>query len=339
VSTTHETKAQRQARLRAEAERLNAAAEQAWGAYDGLLAQGLGIDHRLNIASMRSMRPFAEAPPAQPVFQPQPPPPDPARASSIFGRLSESVSPENARARFAREQAEWPIQCQRIAEANARAHAAHQAAMYAYHERWRAHEARRVQVDGHIDRLEHGYAGGDPDAVELYCGIVLDKTPYPLHFPHGGSVEFSKGTSTLVCERPLPPLALMPKVAHVRYVASRDEFDQDPPTEKEKANWYGGIICRIAIRTLYEIFQGEWAGHVQAVVFNGTLETTDRSTGHPAKCCIASVRAERSAFGQLNLAKVLPVACFNGLDGRLTSPLLALKPIEPFAEFRGTEKA
>src|SRR5205085_4918437 len=86
-------------------------------------------------------------------------------------------------------------------------------------------------------------------------------------------------------------------------------------------------IAQITLRTLYEIFKADRPGHVEIIVFNGYVASTDKRTGHPSRTCLITVRTSRDTFTQLNLSKVDPPACLNMLNASVSKSPAELAPV------------
>lgn len=92
-------------------------------------------------------------------------------------------------------------------------------------------------------------------------------------------------------------------------------------------------MAQSALRTLYEVFQADRTGHIETVVFNGHLDTLDRSTGKPIRPCLVTVRTTKHAFAELDLANVEPAACLKHLGANVSRSPTELLPVRPVLEF------
>ena len=71
----------------------------------------------------------------------------------------------------------------------------------------------------------------------------------------------------------------------------------------------------IALRTLYELFRADEAKAIDSIVFNGIVDTIDKSTGQNIKPCIMSIQVSRDEFLAIHLQQVDPKSCFRKLKG------------------------
>ena len=83
------------------------------------------------------------------------------------------------------------------------------------------------------------------------------------------------------------------------------------------------------LRTLHEVFEGDYAGVCGAAVVNGWVQGVDPATGKDFRSCIASCEAEREGFSEIDLGRVEPEACFRQLKGLGATRLASLKPVAP----------
>ena len=142
-------------------------------------------------------------------------------------------------------------------------------------------------------------------------------------------MAYEPGSKTLVVEAQLPTLAEMPTVVEYRYVASRDEVDEKHLKAKDVAELYENVLLQLALRTIHEVFESDYAGQCEIVVFNGTVEDVDRATGKDFRACIISLQAAREEFEAIDLGRVDPRACFRGLKGVSGSRLSQMQPVRP----------
>jgi restriction system protein len=102
---------------------------------------------------------------------------------------------------------------------------------------------------------------------------------------------------------------------------------------REAADFYEDVAIQAALRTLHEVFEGDYAGHCASVVFNGVVRTVDRATVRAVEMYVLSVRASRDEFLNLDLSRVEPRACFGQLGGLSGAKLSQLAPVRPIRAF------
>lgn len=180
-----------------------------------------------------------------------------------------------------------------------------------------------------IEAFRKAYEAGVSDYVEQYVSLVLARSVFPSTFSRECTVAFSSPDKTVVVNVPLPTPDDLPQVVEYRFVASRAVTDEKRMKMKELAELYDQVVVQTVLRTLHEIFEGDYAGHCAIAVVNGTIESVDRSTGKDYAACIVSCQAERGAFVDIDLGRVEPLACFRSLKGLSGSKMIGLQPVRP----------
>jgi restriction system protein len=142
-------------------------------------------------------------------------------------------------------------------------------------------------------------------------------------------MDFVSETGVLIIDYELPSVEALPKLKGVKYVQSRDTFEESCLRESETAQLYDDALYQTCLRTLYEIFQTDEVKAIKSITFNGWVSFTDKATGKPAHACILSVQSSKEAFSQINLAAVEPKACFRSLKGVGSAKLSGMSAIVP----------
>ncbi len=169
--------------------------------------------------------------------------------------------------------------------------------------------------------------------MEWLAGKVLERSVYPDGFPRLYQVAYRPENHDLVIEFELPPQSVIPMARAYKYVKARDAIDSVPRSQSEIKQIYAKLIACVALRTLHEIFTATPHEIVEAIVFNGRINTTDQATGKKARPHLLSVQAERGIFEDLVLADVNPVACLKRLNALVSPNPYDLEAIEPFITF------
>jgi len=202
------------------------------------------------------------------------------------------------------------------------------------------HERRAAEIradatarNAVVEARRAAFATGDAEAVEWFVGQVLDASRYPDGFPRQYQVAYRPENRDAVVEFELPPQHVIPAVRGYRYVKTRDAIDPILRPENEIKQRYARLIACVALRTLHEIFAATPGDVVEAVVFNGRVNTIDRATGKPIRPHLLSVSAERATFADLVLAAVEPAACLKRLNALVSPNPFDLEAVEPFIAF------
>jgi restriction system protein len=192
----------------------------------------------------------------------------------------------------------------------------------------RDQEERNAKIDAKQDK----YMSCDPSAIVEYCGMVLDASEYPETFPSGFEVDYIAETRMLVLDYSLPGLDALPRFKAYRYVATKAEIQPVAVADSWLNKTYDSVLYQIALRTLYELFQSDVVGALDAAVFNGWVNSTDKATGKEVNACVLTIQANKAEFLAINLAQVDPKACFKKLKGISAAKLTALSPVRPILQ-------
>lgn len=195
-----------------------------------------------------------------------------------------------------------------------------------------AHEQAQREHNVSIDAFRAAYEAGEHEAIEQYVSLVLARSVYPSTFSRDCEVAYVPAERTVVVNVPLPTPDDLPQITEFRYVASRQAVDVKRMKDKDLSALYEDVVIQTMLRTLHEIFEGDYAKHCALAVVNGTIHAVDRATGRDYRACIASCQAERNSFLEIDLARVDPRACFRGLKGLSGSQLIGLQPVRPIRE-------
>jgi restriction system protein len=87
-----------------------------------------------------------------------------------------------------------------------------------------------------------------------YCKMVLSNSKYPDTFPSDASIDFVEETRTVVVDYCLPDIGTLPTLKEVKYVATRDAFQEVHVNEAWLNRTYDAVLYQIALRSLYELF-------------------------------------------------------------------------------------
>jgi restriction system protein len=195
-------------------------------------------------------------------------------------------------------------------------------------------------------------------AVTRYFEAALTQSPYPRSFPPiKVKLSYKEKTGELILEYDLPKYdAIMPTFKEYRYIKTRDEIKEKPLTKTDQENMkalYEDVIAAIALRTLHELFEADrispWfpkfrkpLSHyaneenriyaLKQVVFNGMINTIDKSTGQDTRVCLVSVQVTREEFSKIDLSRIENTECLKHLQARISPSYQELAPVKPFVE-------
>ncbi len=190
-----------------------------------------------------------------------------------------------------------------------------------------------AKFNAKIEEFQRDFAAGLPEAIVNYFTLVLQASSYPDGFPQKAKIAYVPESKQLVVEYDLPPYEVIPEVASYKYVKTKDEITTTPRPETKRKALYASVTSQIALRTLHELFEADRTGQLETIVFNGYVDSIDRSTGRPARTCLVTVRTTRDTFMQIDLGKVDPIACLKGLNASVSKSPAELAPVRPVLEF------
>jgi restriction system protein len=301
-------------------------------ALQDLLAVTLKVNDRISFSSLKKP---AAIPPwrgAQ-LERPEPPPaPDafrpaaPTGLSKVFAKSRYEQAFEEGRVRYEGAVQEHAARERQRSMALERSHAEWQAAVDAANA-----QARRQHAE--IDAFEADYRRGVQDTVAAYCSMVLEASQYPQSFPQQFKLAYVPGSRQAVVEYELPTVAVVPAVKAYRYVKTSDTITETPRPQAQVKTLYASVVAQVAIRTVHELLEADAGGHIDTVVFNGVVDTTDPGSGRRMRPCLVTVRTTRDAFGELDLARVESLACLKHLSAGVSKSPSELVPVRPVLEF------
>ena len=229
------------------------------------------------------------------------------------------------------DMAVWHERFKKVEAENFKRTSEHAAAL----ERWQA-EKRKVEES--VDSAKKNYETQTSEAIEFYCKLVLQLSNLPDGFRRELDLEYNPETKSLIVDHALPAPDDLSRVKEVKFIESRQEFVEVLLSGREFDEIYDSALYQTCLRTIHELFHADKVNALDAVVFNGWIESVDRATGNDTKACVMSVHAKKEEFQKINLARVDPKACFKALKGIGSSTLHSLTPIAPVLKINREDK-
>ena len=183
-----------------------------------------------------------------------------------------------------------------------------------------------------IESLKEKYKQNDPMALVEYCEMVLNNSNYPDSFPKNFEMEYNPETKILIVEYSLPPIECFPTLKEVKYLISKKDLKESHISEAELNKMFDSTMYKITLRTLHELFEADKANALQAISFNGWINSINKATGIRQNACILSIQVKKEDFMVLDLANVDPKLCFKNLKGVGSSKLSGITPIKPILQ-------
>jgi restriction system protein len=210
---------------------------------------------------------------------------------------------------------------------------AREAAFWAEHHGAKAeHLSAQAASHSKVDALRDAVADRDPDAVIEHASLVLENSDYGGLFEKSYEVQYRPDDRLLLLAYDLPAPDRLPQTKSVKFVKATGELVETKIAERDRKANFDSACHQICLRTIHELFEADVDGNVDAVLFNGMVESVDPATGLQRRSCILSVLAKRDEFCRIDLARVDPKACFKALKGVSAASLSALAPVPPVIE-------
>ena len=189
-----------------------------------------------------------------------------------------------------------------------------------------------------IDTFKSAFKCGDPEAIEKYIKIILNKSQYPKAIYKEFTVKYDTASGTVIINYFLPNPDQIPKIVQYKYVISKKDISPVEMKKNEFKEYYDSIIFQVTLRTIHEVFQSVYINEVQAVIFNGWVKGIDPKTGNNFTSCIITCYAPKKTFETLNLTRVNPKECIRSLKGIFASTLAELAPVKPIMDIDRNDK-
>lgn len=328
-------------------------AQQALTALGNILKDGIEVDHVLDWDSLKSRAPFSKARPMPPAPDPTPPPPTPRNLvfqptlgfwdKLIPSRRARKTAAAAQRSSFAKqefrdEERQWEEQRSQVEQRNKKKHESHLLEVRNWEEEKLAFEQSQEQQHAKVDSWRVAYRQKQIDVLTDYWELVISRSEYPDSFPRSISLDYLAESKLLILEYHLPDISCLPTLKELKYIATRDQFQEVRVSDAFLNRAYDDVLYQITLRTIYELFQSDCVDALGAVVFNGWVNSIDKSTGQEVNACILSIQVAKAEFTQINLANVEPKACFKKLKGVSGSKLISLSPVKPILRLNKEDK-
>jgi restriction system protein len=302
----------------------------------GLLDATLLVDDKIDWETLKDKASFSEKRPRKPSVPPLPTEPVLAQFPAkrdIWGLLFPAVKRQRiarSEALFAEAHDTWVNDVKRHKIHSKAVETDYQSAVAQWEARKQAFLAEQQAQNALIDDLKQRHDSGHADAVEEHADLVLSQSVYPDWLHSDWELAYEANTKTLVVNYVLPNPDQIPTLKEVRYVASRDSFEEKYISSAEIRKNYDSIVYQICLRTLHELFEADRdAKNIVSIAFNGITNFVNPANGQNASNCICSVQVLDTDFVTINLSAVDPKICFKSLKGVAAASLAQMAPVAP----------
>jgi restriction system protein len=328
-------------------------AEAELAALGNILREGIETDHALDWDSLKSQAPFSTPRPKAAAPAATPPPPAPrtlvSQAALSFWdklipsrrarKISEAAQKTaSAQEEFRKEEQQWEKLKDQVEQSNKKKQESHLVDVKNWEKEKLSFEQLQQQQHAKVDSWRAAYQQKQSDVLTDYWELVLSRSEYPDSFPKSLALDYLPDSRVLILEYHLPDISCLPTLKELKYIATRDQFQEVHVSDAWLNRTYDDVLYQITLRTIYELFQSDSVGAVGTVVFNGWVNSIDKSTGHEVNACVMSVQATKEEFAQINLANVEPKACFRKLKGVSGSKLTSLSAVKPILQLNKEDK-
>jgi restriction system protein len=282
-------------------------------ALDAVLSHTIEVDDCINFDSLRLPTTYPPFEPPPHLAHGRPEPRRDAYVSSVQtpGVLSRLIPGAEARHQEKLRLAE--AQYQSAVNEHQSAERARIAALDAAHQDYETRKAETLaqaqQRNTEVDAFESAYLLGDVDSIVAYTTMVLERSDYPVEMPQAFRLEYEPESREVVIDYELPDATIIPVTAEVRYVKSKDAFEEKPRRASEIRERHQRLVASIALRSIHEVFEADRKNHVDVVTFSGFVHAIDPATGQDGRPYLISIRARRAEFDAIDLARVDPTVC------------------------------
>ena len=197
------------------------------------------------------------------------------------------------------------------------------------------------QIDYYNEKIQlfkKKYENGNIISLSKYIEKVLNMSTYPDPIPKKFEIEFNPVNKILIVDYQLPSLDDIPKLKEIRYIQSRDEFDEKFLSSNEFNKLYDNSLYQIVLRVSYEIYNADYKDIIESIIFNGFVSSIDPATGILNDSCIMSFQTQKQEFMKINLDDVDPKTCFRKFKGIGSSKLHSITPIKPLLSISREDK-
>lgn len=280
---------------------------------------------------------FTETAPANPDFVAAPAEPKTEDAAfrvtlSLLDKLIPPLKRKKLRAaaeRWSRAHAHWKQQADETEHENALRKATHDAALEKWKMRREVFLEAQAKTNSHIDEIRRRHLDKDEAAVIEFTDLILARSEFSDFFPKKWDIAFQGQTGVMVVDYDLPNVEQIPKLSAVRYVQSKNTFENVYLKDREIDQLYEAAVYQTCLRTIREIFASDLIDAVKSLTFNGYVDFIDRAMGKPARSCIISVQTTKQVIDNIDFSAVDPKACFRALKGAGSAKLSGMAAVVP----------
>lgn len=199
-------------------------------------------------------------------------------------------------------------------------------------------DSKQEEYNKGIDDLKERYFASDVQAILEYCGTVLDSSNLPSIFTKDFELDYNPDSKILIIDYLLPDISAFPNIKEAKYIATKNELKVSYHNDAFVEKLYDATIYKMILRVLHEEFEADVIDALDAISFNGWVNSINRATGKQEKSCIVSIQVQKNTYIDIELKNVDPKACFKSLRGVGSSKLAGITPIQPILTINKNDK-
>jgi restriction system protein len=190
-----------------------------------------------------------------------------------------------------------------------------------------------------INTLKREYFNREKAAIETYNYELLKIASENRKFySFECGIFYNPENKILAVEYLLPSSDSFSTVREVKYVATRDVYEERFLSKRDFISFYDESVYQLTLSVISEVFKHDEADAIDSIVLNGYVKTINKSTGENIQPYILSILVSKSEFNTINLERIDVKQCFKSLKGISASELANQNAIAPIIKIDKTDK-
>jgi hypothetical protein len=196
---------------------------------------------------------------------------------------------------------------------------------------------KQTEYNNSIDLLRLDLARGQPGAVESFARTVLALMKHPDALEVEFDARYEQGDRLLVVEAIFPLPQVIPRTISCQYLEEERGIAAEEMNDRDFADFYQEIILQLGLSAVHLIFLKCPDRLIQQVGFNGRVGAAGAEAAtEELQPCIMTCRVTRDRYISVDLSSVPSPDAFLHFNGKMFTPLAALKPVDPIQQMRRT---
>jgi restriction system protein len=168
-----------------------------------------------------------------------------------------------------------------------------------------------------IDSLKQSLKEGKEEGVLTYFSMVLEKSDYPDYFNLDFDISYVQKNRKLLVNLEIPNKSIIPEILEYSYNKTKDQILEKKKKKSDIDDLYEQLISSLTLRTIHEIFESDQFEVIQTVEFSGDVYILDKAIGKEILITAINTIANRQQFLEIDLSKIDPLLCVQGLQSKL----------------------